>query len=342
MANLLKLAGYQSEDMIEKIAEAMDYLEENGVDPIGGFVTLALTDEEGNVLDEKVASVVESELTPEQSAALVEVAEFLGGVDEDMIKVAEEISAGAADLMDKVAEYAAYVEEAGMPFEDAMVLASSIYEDGSVDEKVASEAVALGYTDEHLEFAEKVAEAIYAETGLVPEEALEVAKEAASIKDMVDNTVEGAKKLYTGDIKNMAKRAWGSYKAAITGKGADKVSKRLRYAELRSQAAKNLASKTRQKGQEAYERMVERAKGLRDKEKRSEASSLAGKAQYKYEQKAKRYSTKAREAEKRMEDYKKSLGRIRKRQALAIGGTAAGAGAVGYGAYKAVAGNKDK
>jgi len=338
MANLLKLAGYQNDEAIEKIAEAMDYLEANGVDPIGGLVTLSLTDEDGNVLDEKVASVVESELTPEQSAALVEVAEFLGGVDEDMIKVAEEISAGAADLMDKVAEYATYVEEAGMPFEDAMILASSIYEDGSVDEKVASEAVELGYTDEHLEFAEKVAEAIYAETGLTPEEALEIAKEAASIKGAVDSTIEGAKKLYTGDIKNMAKKAWGSYKAAITGKGADNVSRRLRYATQRSEAAKNLASKEREKGKAAYEKIVGSAKKVDTKK----ASKLGSKAQYRHEQQAKKWSSKARQEEERAKEAKKSLGQIRKRQALAIGGTAAGAGAVGYGTYRAVAGNKDK
>jgi len=328
MANLLKLAGYQTEDMIEKVAEAMDYLEAYGVDPIGGLVTLALTDEQGNVLNEKVASVVENELTPEQSAALVEVAEFLGGVDEDMIKVAEEISAGAEDLMDKVAEYAIYVEEAGMPFEDAMVLASSIYDDGSVDEKVASEAVALGYTDEHLEFAEKVAEAIYAETGLLPEEALALIKEAKISENEVrlaDRVIGAAGKA----IKRRVKGAWNSYKSALTGKGADKVKSRLSKETNNLEAAKKVMYNRaklltgEQDGTAAFKKLRETGRDKKD--------PLIRKFQEKYHAKL-----------KDVENTKKSLKNIRKRQALAIGGTAAGVGTVGYGAYKAVAGNKDK
>jgi hypothetical protein len=76
---------------LDKIAEAMDYLDANGIDPVGGMYLLANTDVNGNVLDEKVASVANYELDGHQSAALVEVAQYLGGVDGEMVKVAMEL-----------------------------------------------------------------------------------------------------------------------------------------------------------------------------------------------------------------------------------------------------------
>ena len=76
---------------LDKIAEAMDYLDANGIDPVGGMYLLANTDANGNVLDEKVASVADYELDGHQSAALVEVAQYLGGVDGEMVKVAMEL-----------------------------------------------------------------------------------------------------------------------------------------------------------------------------------------------------------------------------------------------------------
>ena len=77
--------------MIEKIAEAMDYLEAYGIDPVGGMILLANTDANGNVVDEKVASVADYELDGAQSAALVEVAQYLGGVNDEIVKVAMEL-----------------------------------------------------------------------------------------------------------------------------------------------------------------------------------------------------------------------------------------------------------
>jgi len=168
---------------LDKIAEAMDYLESNNIDPVGGMYLLANTDANGNVLDEKVASVADYELDGTQSAALVEVAQYLGGVDGEMVKVATELDAQAEFMKEAVASYGLVALDAGMDARDAFTLAASVTPNGSVDEKIASEAVALGYTDEHLAFSEKLAGELYAETGITPDEAVailnELDKEAA-------------------------------------------------------------------------------------------------------------------------------------------------------------------
>ena len=202
--------------MIEKIAEAMDYLEAHGIDPIGGMVLLANTDEKGNVVDEKIASVADKELNGEQSAALVEVAQYLGGVNDEIVKVAAEIDAEAESMKEAVASYAITSLEAGMDPMDAFILAGSITPEGSVDEKVASEAVAAGYTDEHLLFADKLAGDLYAETGITPEEAIavlqELDKEAA--KENGEDEEGKIKKLFES-AKQKGSAAWDAYKNAL-------------------------------------------------------------------------------------------------------------------------------
>jgi len=336
MLTLTKLAGYDQYNLEDKVAEAMDYMESHGIDAIGGLTLLANTDANLNIVDEKVAAIAEAELNPEQANVLAEVAEYLGGVDEKVASIALEISANAENLIEKVAEYAAYVEEAGMPFEDAMILASASTEDG-VDEKVANEAIAVGYTDEHLEFSEKVAQAMYEDLGITPDEALVIAKEAASIKGFVDSAVKKSKEIYEGDLKNMGKRAWGSYKAAITGKGADKVKKRIESTKAIREKAIQRANEEREKGKKAYDDMVGMGKSNPKK-----ASALGSKAQYRHEQEAKKHTAAAKRLEESTKKAEKSLKSIKRRQAYAIGGTAAGAGTLGYGAYRGLTGRKDE
>ena len=70
---------------IDKVAEAMDFLEANGIDAIGGLTALYNIDEAGNVLDEKVASELNA-LEDYQLDALAKVAEYL--YDEDPADVA--------------------------------------------------------------------------------------------------------------------------------------------------------------------------------------------------------------------------------------------------------------
>ena len=72
---------------LDKIAEAMDYLDANGIDPVGGMYLLANTDANGNVLDEKIASVADYELNGHQSAVLVEVAQYLGVLMMKLLKL---------------------------------------------------------------------------------------------------------------------------------------------------------------------------------------------------------------------------------------------------------------
>ena len=112
---------------LDKIAEAMDYLEAYGIDPVGGMILLANTDANGNVLDEKIASVADYELDGAQSAALVEVAQYLGGVNDEIVKVAAEINAEAEFMKEAVASYAITSLEAGMDPMDAFILAGSAF-----------------------------------------------------------------------------------------------------------------------------------------------------------------------------------------------------------------------
>ena len=80
-------------------------------------------------------------------------------------------------MKEAVASYALVSLDAGMDPRDAFTLAASVNPNGSVDEKIASEAVALGYTDEHLAFSERIASELYAETGITPDEAVAILDE---------------------------------------------------------------------------------------------------------------------------------------------------------------------
>ena len=86
MITLEKLAGYEPEaSVLDKVAEAMDYLEEAGIDPIGGLTAIYNIDEEGYAIDERVASELNT-LEDYQLEALENVASYLA--DEDPAEVA--------------------------------------------------------------------------------------------------------------------------------------------------------------------------------------------------------------------------------------------------------------
>ena len=86
MITLEKLAGYEPEaDILDKVAEAMDYLDAAGIDPIGGLTAIYNVDEDGYALDERVASAL-SRLDDYQLEALENVAAYLA--DEDPSEVA--------------------------------------------------------------------------------------------------------------------------------------------------------------------------------------------------------------------------------------------------------------
>jgi len=105
MITLEKLAGYEPmEDTLDKVAEAMDYLEEAGIDAIGGLTAIYNVDEYGYALDERVASEL-SMLDDYQLEALENVAAYLA--DEDPSEVAEialELERVAAESKEKPKE----------------------------------------------------------------------------------------------------------------------------------------------------------------------------------------------------------------------------------------------
>jgi len=323
MLTLTKLAGYDQNNLEDKVAEAMDYMESYGIDAIGGLTLLANTDADLNIVDEKVAAIAETELDPEQANVLAEVAEYLGGVDEKVASIALDISANAEDLVEKVASYAEYAEEVGMPFEDAMVLANASTEDG-IDEKVANEAVAVGYTDDHLDFSEKIAQAIYDETGLTPDEALTIYKEAATLWDGVKAVGRGVHKAFTTDHRDAGeaiKRGLKSYKDRLTGK------------QLRRTLSRH--GETINKGKKEKEAL---AKGQARAKKNLKAGKIT---KEQYDQKIntiKRQAAKYRGLNSHVTNAKNE---IRSEKLKTLGTRGATAGAIGYAGYKGYQATQD-
>jgi len=82
------------EELVEKIAEAMDYLDEAGINPIDGLFIGANLGEDNLIADEKIASeAAEAGFEVEDLQKIAEVAEYLGGIDENILGIAEQIAA---------------------------------------------------------------------------------------------------------------------------------------------------------------------------------------------------------------------------------------------------------
>ena len=305
MITLEKLAGQNEEmQLLDKVAEAMDYLEANGIDPIGGLTALMNIDADGNVLDEKVASELDK-LAEEQIDALSKVAEYLAGEEpSEIAKIALEINENAQKI-EKVAEAMDYLEANGIDPESAFIIAANVTEDGTfADEKVASEVAEAGFEDADFD---KIAEAIeyLGENGISLEDAIATAeflKEAAPSEELVRAGDKAISALGTA-LKRRVKGMVNSYKAALTGKGASKVKERIKKLE---EAAKS-ADKMRKNPMIKNKDKVNKIYGSR---------------------------------KKALESAKQSLKQIRVRQAKAIGGTALGVGALGGAGYLAT--KKDK
>lgn len=158
MMTLEKLAGYEQENnLFDKVAEAMDFLAENGIDPIGGFTALVNIDAEGNIVDEKVAGELDK-LAEEQIEALSKVAEHLQGEDPSEVAAAALEINDEAQKIEKVAEVMDYLESNNIDPEGALIIAANVNEEGQfTDEKVASAVAEDGFTDADFE---KIAEAI--------------------------------------------------------------------------------------------------------------------------------------------------------------------------------------
>jgi len=86
--------GDPSEERFEKVAEALDYLAQNGIDPIAAIDVVLNTDEEGNVIDEKVAAYANA-LSDEELAKIAEAIDYMGGLDEESLAMIEAIVANA-------------------------------------------------------------------------------------------------------------------------------------------------------------------------------------------------------------------------------------------------------
>jgi len=214
MVTLEKLAGYQNEDILmDKVAEAMDYLAANGVDPLDGLTALVNIDGEGNVLDEKVASYID-ELAEEQINALSQVGQSLS--DEDP----SEIAKVALDLQDEaekiaaVAEAMDYLEANGIDPESAFIIAANVTPDGQfADEKVAYDVAEAGFNDYDFD---KIAEAIeyLGENGVDLGDAIataEILKEAAGGSGVIGAVGKKARAGWE-NVKEVAGKYWNTLK----------------------------------------------------------------------------------------------------------------------------------
>ena len=231
MITLEKLAGYTDNVVIDKVAEAMDYLEANGIDPIGGLTALMNVDEEGNPTDEKVASEL-NKLAAQQINILSEVAEYLADENpEEIAKVALDINQNAM-MIDKVAETMDYLEANGIDPKSALIIAANVTPEGTfTDEKVASEVAEAGFTNEDFT---KIAEAIeyLGENGVNLEDAIATASflKEAGISEMTGNALGKIKGLGVSALSK-AKGLGKNYKDAITGAGAKEIKKIIKSME---------------------------------------------------------------------------------------------------------------
>ena len=304
MLTLEKIAGYQDDlNTYDKVAEAMDFMEENNIDPIGGLTALMNVDENGQTADEKVASELNS-LGADQIDALSQVADYLGDEDpETLAKVALDINDNAM-VIEKVAEAMDYLDANGIEPESALIIAANVTPEGQfADEKVANDVIASGFTD--ADFT-KIAEAIdyLSENEIGLDEAYEamgLLKEAAPS----EAEVQGADRFMSSmgkAIKRRVKGAWNGYKAAITGKGRDKIRNRISATEDDIAKAENKRQRWGKLGNK------KRAYELGQQQKKLKGNIV------------------------RDND---SIKQINLRQAKAIGGTALGAAGVGGAGYLA-------
>jgi len=86
--------GDPAEERFEKVAEALDYLAQNGIDPAAAIDIVLNTDEEGNVVDEKVAAYANA-LSDEDLVKIAEAIDYMGGLDEESLSMIESILASA-------------------------------------------------------------------------------------------------------------------------------------------------------------------------------------------------------------------------------------------------------
>lgn len=223
MLTLEKIAGYDSGyDLVDKVAEAMDYLEENGIDPIGGLTALMNIDPEGRPLDEKVANEI-NQLSPAEIQVLNEVGQFLAGEDpQEIAKVALELDA-QADVVEKVAEAMDYLEANGIEPEAALIIAANVTPEGYIaDPQIEEKVAAEGFTDYDFQ---KIAEAVdfLAQNGISLDEAYQtmalIKEAAAGERTLLQRAREGLK----------------NYWDAIRGAGAKEI-KQIAEAQTNPQA----------------------------------------------------------------------------------------------------------
>jgi len=82
----------ETDDVAEKIATAMDLLESNGIHPIDGLFIGATLGEDNLIVDEKVAEeAAENGFEPEDLQKIAEAVSIIGGIDENILHIAEDI-----------------------------------------------------------------------------------------------------------------------------------------------------------------------------------------------------------------------------------------------------------
>jgi len=82
----------ETDDIVEKVATAMDLLESNGIHPIDGLFIGATLGEDNLIADEKVAEeAAENGFEPEDLQKVAEAVSIIGEVDENILHIAEDI-----------------------------------------------------------------------------------------------------------------------------------------------------------------------------------------------------------------------------------------------------------
>jgi hypothetical protein len=82
-----------TDELVDKIAEAMTYLADNGIEPVDGLFIGANLAEDNLIADEKVAEeAAEAGFEPEDLQKIAEAVEFIGKVDEEVLEIAHAIA----------------------------------------------------------------------------------------------------------------------------------------------------------------------------------------------------------------------------------------------------------
>lgn len=263
----------------------------------------------------------------EKIASLVKTAEVRGVmaclVDSDLVKVAnaEDFDALTEAVSENLSEDYNLDEVLN---KTAEILDAVEAEAGSGEQEKEASNEDITEADVYAAYGEL---SMMKEAGEISEEDFE--KEAASLQDLVQGAKNLGGKAYGGDVAQVAK-SFGSkakaapskYKDALLGKGSKGAKQNLQYGK------KNLSDDVGSVSE--AQKKLDAAKNFPNRSNK-DAQGLLNQIKSKRGTELSQAQGRAKQTEQGVQDLKSQLGKIRKRQATAAGGTAAAAGGAGYG-----------